>query len=240
MFVTIVLSIVLAIGFFLLLTGEKFFKACIALVVGAGSFVGFLYLFDWAFTSTASFNTSFFVECWLPFVLAIVCALLVAILVCCLVDALESLAVFLVGAAAGAIGMLVIRNFIIASNSSLATDPYFFYYWIGLAVVALLCGIIAVCCRRLVFLIASTTVGSYLFASSIMGLCQAYVAGGISGWIFYAIFGPMVLVGVLVQVFIFNTLNLPPREGKVQQAQKAPTAKAGAPTKAYDVEAPRP
>ena len=191
----------------MLLTGKRFLAVSIAIVVGTSSFVGLLYLFDWSFTSTASWGSSFFVTCWLPFLLAALGSIALSVLVMCCIGSVEWLSVFVLGAASGAFGMLVIRNFFTASNPSLASDPNFFWYWIALGVVALLSGLLAICYRKSVVLIATVLVGAYLFSSAIMGMFQLYVVGGVSGWWFYAIFAAMAILGLLVQVYVFGSLK---------------------------------
>ena len=73
-----------------------------------------------------------------------------------------------------------------------------------MGIVALICGIAAVGMRKAIFIIATCIIGSYLFSSALMGLMQMYVAGGVSGWVFLALFFPLALLGAAVQVFVFG------------------------------------
>lgn len=203
---TIILVALAAFGLLLLLLGAKLVRTVIALIASMTSFVAFLYLFDWALTVHASSDTAFFVACWLPLILAIVCSMITTAIVMYLIEKLqlEAVAFFVLGAGAGGFGMLVLRNFIVAASPGLATDPAFFWYWIGMGIVALICGIAAVCMRKAIFIIATCIIGSYLFSSALMGLMQMYVAGGVSGWVFLALFFPLALLGAAVQVFVFG------------------------------------
>merc|ERR1719399_1040532 len=98
------------------------------LVSALVSFMGFLYLWQWACSSTAS-PMEGWVKCILPFVLACICALLVAIAVGLLIKKFTSLVFFIMGAGGGAVGMFLLRQFILAGNPHLASAWEFNFYW---------------------------------------------------------------------------------------------------------------
>jgi len=205
-------------------TGKRFLQACLHLVVAATSFVLFLYLFDWGLTEKMDLGHAIFFTCWMPLVLGICAAVASTLLILCCVGEFERLTTFAFGTGAGAFGMLVLRNVIVASDASLTTDPAFYHYWMGVLVVAIACGALAYCWRRhLVIFVSSITVGSFLFASGFMGILQLYIDGGASGWIFFGLFAIMCAIGALAQISVFRALQ-PEKEEKAERKRQGQQA----------------
>merc|ERR1711988_1179872 len=109
--------------------------------MGIVTFMGTLYLWQWTCSST-TVPMEGFVKCILPFVLACISALISSVLVILGMKKFTSLVFFIMGAAGGAVDMFLLRQVILAADSGLALAPNFTLYWIALAAVALLGGIL--------------------------------------------------------------------------------------------------
>merc|ERR1719380_316766 len=105
----IVLFIVGAVGLLMLFSGEALVNTLTILTSGMVSFMGFLYLWQWACSSTIV-PMEGFVKCILPFILACICGLIIALIVWCGIRKFTSLAFFIMGAAGGAVGMFFLRQ----------------------------------------------------------------------------------------------------------------------------------
>merc|ERR1719324_473525 len=105
----ITLFVIGGISLVLLIAGEALVNTLTVLVSALVSFMGFLYLWQWACSSTVS-PMEGFVKCILPFILACLCALLIAIAIAMLIKKFTSLVFFIMGAGGGAVGMFLLRQ----------------------------------------------------------------------------------------------------------------------------------
>merc|ERR1712100_180899 len=145
----ITLFVIAGIALLLLLAGEALVNTVTVLVATLASFMAFLFLWQWACSSTIA-PMEGGVKCILPFVLACVCALIIAALTFWLIKKAEWVIYFVMGAAGGAVAMYMLRQFIIAGNPQLAFMWQFNFFWLGLALVAIFCGLLAVRLRSVV------------------------------------------------------------------------------------------
>jgi len=196
----IVLFVLLGVSLLLLLAGEHMVRSVVVCVTALSSFMGFLYLFQWAFASQVV-PLAGFVKCVLPFILTCLCALVVVVLVVVMIKKVEWLAFFVMGAAGGAFGMFILRLFILAGNAHLSTEPLFNLYWIAVGVVALIGGFLAVKLRRAVMIVGTCLIGGYVFAVSVCGLVPAFNGPIPVNWVFFVVFGCVTLAGALWQIF---------------------------------------
>merc|ERR1712100_512187 len=98
----ITLFVIAGIALLLLLAGEALVNTVTVLVATLASFMAFLFLWQWACSSTVH-PMEGAVKCILPFVLACVCALIIGLLVLWLVRKADWVVYFVMGAAGGAV-----------------------------------------------------------------------------------------------------------------------------------------
>ena len=213
---TIVLILMASAGFLLCLLGSKLLKLCTTLLTLAVSFFGLLYLLQWIVSEALNGDNAAFTVCWLPLIAAGVGALLIACIVLCIYSKIECLVTFLMGASLGFFAALEFRTFIIAADVGIATSAGFKYFWLAAAGAALVCGLLSCWMHKSVVAVATSFGGAYMFATGIMGLLQAYVDSGVSGWVFQAIFWPMFTIGFLVQFKVFKGGSTPKKRKIVQ------------------------
>lgn len=194
----ITLFVTLGVSLALLILGERLVNVVLIMTTAIASFCSSLYLFIWA----CSGSTEFFVLCNLPFILACLLTLIVTGIVGYFVSRFPSLGYFIMGAAGGAFGMLLLRMFILAGNPQLGLDKNFKFFWLGLAGVAILVGIIAVKLKKAVFVSVTSLLGGYGFAVSLCGLIPAFGGPIPVNYVFFIIFGFTVVIGALWQIFL--------------------------------------
>ena len=163
----------------------------------------FYFLFDWIFQSQMAPQVGF-VKCVLPFILTCVAALIVVLIVFCIMRKIASIIVFIMGAAAGALAGIGIRQILLAVQPSLATDSNFMYYWFGLAGVAVLCGLIAMCCfgkklAQTFIMLVACGMGGYGVAIALCGLFPVFGGPYVPDYGFFITFGGATFIGVLIQ-----------------------------------------
>jgi len=196
----ITLFVIGGVSLVLLMAGEALVNTVTVLTSLLTSFMAFLYLWQWACSSTVA-PMDGFVKCLLPFILAVLCAVIVAGLVALLLRKITSLCFFVMGAAGGAFACFMLRQFILAGNPDLATNSWFNFYWLGLAVVALLCGIIAVLLKRSVIRLVTCLLGGYAFAIALCGLIPVFGGPYCANYTFFIVAFVAMAAGFVFQCF---------------------------------------
>jgi len=190
---TIILIVMLVIGLFLVFAGEAFVMVSLMLIAVAVSFTALLYLFDFALRH----NDSSFVACILPLILAGVSAVVIGIIISCLRKTIYTLSFFVFGAAAGVVGMLMLRQVIVSSNPSIGINPYFDWYWAGVAVVGIITGIIGTYLKEAIVWIVCIGVGSFLVTIATIGMFNLYDVKT-PAYAFWILLGGVAAIGVVV------------------------------------------
>lgn len=194
----ITLAIIMLISVCLLILGEKLVNTLTILTTAITSFMAFLFLWQWACSSMVQ-PMEGFVKCILPFILAVLSAIIITVIVGILIKKFTSLVFFIMGAGGGAVGMFLLRQFIIAGNPQLASDWRFNFYWLGLAVVAILCGFLAVCLKRAVITTVTCILGGYGFAVALCGLIPACGGPYVANYVFFIVAGITMVLGAIFQ-----------------------------------------
>lgn len=197
-------------GVFLLLLGEYMLMTAFGMVVLFVSFTAFLGMYDWAFAPEQGSEPTF-TSCQLPLLLACVSAALTTCLALCLNRFFEEVMCFVFGACSAWVGMLALRSALLAVDPALASIEAFNWYWVGAIVVAIAWGLMAVRCRVTVILLATVTLGAYMFAVGTVGLLAIYdpnTREHLNGGIFFAFYVPAILVGALFQVVVLRRCGL--------------------------------
>jgi len=135
-----------------------------------------------------------------------------------------SLVFFIMGAAGGAVGMFLLRQFILAGDPGLALEPYFNLFWLALAAVALLGGILAVCFKSTVIKIVTCVLGGYAFAVALCGLIPAFGGPYVPNYGFFIAAGGAMVIGALIQCFCCK--KRPAKEEKLHGIQYKADGKA--------------
>jgi hypothetical protein len=194
----ITLILILLASLLLLFLGARLVKAAVLCLTSFVSFLVGLEFYLWV----CGGSTSSFVVCWLPFILALITSIIVVALTRCFIEKFESLAMFIVGACGGAMGMYILRAIIVAADPSLAASPSFQWYWVGLAAVAIIAGFAAVFMKTAILVSVTSIVGAYGLAVSILGLIPA--CGGSWTWpgAFWLILCLGAPLGMIVQCYV--------------------------------------
>jgi hypothetical protein len=212
----IVLFVILATSILLLLAGEQLVNSIAVLTSVIVTFMGTLYLWQWACSST-TVPMEGFVKCILPFILACISALISSVLVILGMKKFTSLVFFIMGAAGGAVGMFLLRQFIVAGNPSLVNDTNFNLYWLALAAVALLGGVLAVCFKSTVVRVVTVVLGGYTFAVALCGLIPALGGAYVPNYGFFVTAGVTMLLGAAFQCFCCKKRDFKEEEQRAVQ-----------------------
>jgi len=197
----IVLAVIAGISVVLLLAGEWLLNTVLILVTIMASFMGFLYLFQWAFSSSVV-PMEGFVKCILPFILTILAAIAASTIVYFANKKYNWIVFFVMGGAGGAFGMFMLRQFILAGNPSLAQEAKFNLYWIGLAAVSLIAGVVAVKLQRAIMICVTCLIGGYGFSVALCGFIPTFGGSYPANWVFFVIFGVAAAAGVAWQLLL--------------------------------------
>merc|ERR1719379_513283 len=95
--------------------------------------------------------------------------------------------------------MFLLRQFIIAGNPGLTSNVWFNFYWLGLAVVALVCGLVAICAKRAIVTIVTCILGGYGFAVALCGLIPAFGGPYVANYVFFIVAGVAMVLGIIFQ-----------------------------------------
>ena len=137
-----------------------------------------------------------FAMCVLPMSLAIVGATILGVMVVFFMKRVACLSVVVLGKAGGIFIMFLVRDIVLTTDDDLVNNrSMWLLFWLGTAAFGILCSLVALCFKEVVYVTATVGVGSYVFASSIAGIRLAsggtpihfgwyipiYIAAGIAG-----------------------------------------------------------
>ena len=141
-----------------------------------------------------------FTMCVLPMSLAIVGATILGVMLVFFMKRMACLSVVVLGKAGGIFIMFLVRDIVLTTDDDLVNHRnMWLLFWLGTAAFGILCSLVALCFKELVYVTATVGVGSYVFASSIAGIILAcggtpihfgwyiliYCAAGIAGIVAY-------------------------------------------------------
>ena len=141
-----------------------------------------------------------FTMCVLPMSLAIVGATILGVMLVFFMKRVACLSVVVLGKAGGIFIMFLVRDIVLTTDDDLVNHrDMWLLFWLGTAAFGILCSLVALCFKELVYVTATVGVGSYVFASSIAGIILAsggtpihfgwyiliYIAAGIAGIVAY-------------------------------------------------------
>merc|ERR1719238_2721948 len=197
------LSIGLVLSVLLLFFGTKLATTAIAMVLFVVSFFLTFGVLDSMFYKpdvAPNFNM-----CVMPWVAAVIIAMLAAIIVLCCASKIAELSLFVLGFGLGAVGMYMARSAIVASVPELMKETHgFSYYWAILAVVAILCGLLATWLKTGVYVVSTIGIGAYGVATCVAGLVMTADGGKPMGYepgdINKAHFGPFIAIFISAAV----------------------------------------
>ena len=101
--------------------------------------------------------------------------------------------------AIGAVGGYIIRDIIIQVSPALAENQHFAFAWLGIAILALICGCLGSWLKDLVYAVATISVGSFGFATFVVGLVSTLGGTPLGTAAFIAIMAASAALGALVQ-----------------------------------------
>ena len=198
----IVLVAIGALSLGLLILGTKFMTGALAVTLFLVVFwfvFGIMDGLTWDEALPSSFSM-----CVLPLVLSLLSGILASISALCVVQRVVWLAFFLLGACIGAIGGYLMRDIIINVAPQLASNHYFAWYWVGVLVLALLCGAIGAWLKETIYTVTSIAVGSYGFATMICGIVPVVGGRPLGSAAFIAIMVASAAVGGVVQYMLME------------------------------------
>jgi len=197
------------VGLLLLLVGELFVKTTLVVSTSVVSFIYMLYLWNFILSN----NDNDFVACTLPIILAAAFTALIVGTILCMMNKILSLTFFAFGAIIGVLAGFILRSVILASNPDIALNAYFDWYWLAIAGLAIAFGFLGVFLKDLMIFIVCAALGSWLVASSSIGLFDLF---GVytDAWVFYVILGGVGSLGILAHFFLIPKLRGSTSSGK--------------------------
>lgn len=198
-----VLIIVLLASVVVLFFGQKLAEVTLIIVAPLCAFAASFFLFHvWMRPSPHNCTP-------LPIILAVVVAVLSVVLIAVLRECklLPQVTAAVYGGALGFVAMFLLREVIISAAPSVLAGFAIDYYWLASTIVTLLCGVISTMCvtsaggKSIVLILASSVVGGYGVAQSIVGLTNLRAHSPIPSWAFIVCFVGFTLAGLLVQAF---------------------------------------
>jgi len=208
-----VLIVIGILSIALLLFGSTFVKSGLTVTV---FLVSFWFIFGIADNlSYDSSQPATFSMCVLPLMLSIMAGALVSVTCLLLISKVEWLTFFLMGACVGTIAMYFIREIILSADPAQADSKAFAFFWLGVAAVAVLGGFLATLMKELIFVVATVAVGSYGFATFIIGLIPVVGGGTLGGGAFVGIMiGAAALGGLFQYMMSKNKQTAKQADGK--------------------------
>eukprot|EP00322_Chrysochromulina_rotalis_P029326 CAMPEP_0115853300 /NCGR_PEP_ID=MMETSP0287-20121206/13433_1 /TAXON_ID=412157 /ORGANISM="Chrysochromulina rotalis, Strain UIO044" /LENGTH=330 /DNA_ID=CAMNT_0003307373 /DNA_START=43 /DNA_END=1035 /DNA_ORIENTATION=+ len=212
-----------------LLAGQKLTYVAVLVVASLSSSLSFFIIFYHAVRLSNSDSYDFY-PCGFPVLLALLLALLVDILIIALARRFDWLPNFIFGCAAGAVGGMLLREVLIAQDATRVTGDWFnSYYWVFIAVFALIIGLLASFAtngqkgrqpKSVVIVTVTCIVGAYGATLAITALVNVCVEEGMPSWSFLAIAAPLAFVGFLFQWFVTGKRALEHRTATRQRVRE--------------------
>jgi len=190
------------VGLLLLLVGELFMRTTLVVSTSVVSFIFMLYLWNFILSN----NDNDFVACTLPIIIAGACTALIVGTILCLMNKIISLTFFAFGAIIGVLAGFILRSVILASNPDIALNAYFDWYWLAIVGLAIAFGFLGVFLKHLMIFLVCAALGSWLVASSSIGLFDLFGVHT-EAWVFYVILGGVGGLGILAHFFLIPKLR---------------------------------
>ena len=202
---TIILIVLLLLGMMMLVAGPKMMNV----VITSQVYLLFFYLI-YALADSLSYNSSSafdYVMCLLPLTIALIASLVITILLVVLMKRIIWLSAFFLGATGTVVCFIVLRCVMLSGWQSLATAQSFQWYWLLVAIGAIVGGAVGTWCKEHVFAFACLSVGSFLLASTISAFVLVYSGSAIGILWFLVFIAASVVFGAASQIFIRGMIS---------------------------------